>query len=636
MTFSGYPGEDAVIDGGRWITGWRDEPLGSRRCWVAHLPEVASGRWYFRQLFVNGERRPRPRVPKRGYYRVKETVPPLDLATWHYNEENLFDGTATFVCEPGDIQEWKNLHDVEVVAFHWWTEERLPIAEFDATTGTVVSSRQSMFALRDDAVRKYAEYYVDNVFEALSEPGEWYLDAPTGTLYYLPLEGEAPGTTEVFAPSVQQLLVLRGRPAERQCVEFLRFERLKFEHTDWEQPKGWHPLSDLQHSPYPKRRPGIQYAAASQAASNVMGAIAFEGARYCSIEDCRIAHVGGYAIEIGEGCKANRLVGNELTDLGAGGVKVFGSDASGRLEDRTGRTHITDNHIHEGGLIFPSAVGVLLAHSYDSNVSHNHIHGFYYSGISCGWVWRYGDSVSRNNRIEFNHIHDLGRGLLSDMGGIYTLGAQPGTVIRGNLIHDIVRRAYGGWGIYLDEGSAHILVEGNLAYDAGSEPFHQNFGRENVVRNNIFAFGGEGQVALGRSEAHTSFNFIRNIVITDGQLLFVGGSRCHLDERPFVSDVNLFWDVAGKPLVSGEGPTYRPEGVALARTYSMEQLRSLGYDRHSVEADPQCGDLEKRDFTLAPGSPAFDLGFEPLDLAVGPRPPDERRKTTPVAVNLYP
>ena len=67
---------------------------------------------------------------------------------------------------------------------------------------------------------------------------------------------------------------------------------------------------------------------------------------------------------------------------------------------------------------------MLLAHSYDSEVSHNRIHDFYYSGVSCGWVWRYGESISRNNRLEFNHIYDIGHGLLSDIGGIYTLGAR--------------------------------------------------------------------------------------------------------------------------------------------------------------------------------------------------------------------
>ena len=100
-----------------------------------------------------------------------------------------------------------------------------------------------------------------------------------------------------------------------------------------------------------------------------------------------------------------------------------------------------------------SAVGILSMHSFGNTLSHNHIYDLYYTGISCGWVWGYADSVSKNNRIEKNHIHDLGHGLLSDMGGIYTLGVQPGTVLRGNLIHDVEKANYGGWAKI---GRAHV------------------------------------------------------------------------------------------------------------------------------------------------------------------------------------
>ena len=77
--------------------------------------------------------------------------------------------------------------------------------------------------------------------------------------------------------------------------------------------------------------------------------------------------------------------------------------------------------------MYHSGIGVFARHTFGNTVAHNHIHDFYYSGISCGWVWGYSDSVSQNNRFEKNHIHSLGKGWLSDMGGIYTLGVQPGT-----------------------------------------------------------------------------------------------------------------------------------------------------------------------------------------------------------------
>ncbi len=609
ITYAAFEDEKPIIDGGVPIGGWTVETVGGVTRWVADLPDVAAGKWSFRSLFVNGQRRQRARLPKQGFYWM-QNVPGT---TW---SSALFDGSNTFQCAPGDIKPWRNLADVDVVAFHYWVEERMPIAAFDAATNTVVSSRTSIFALKDDVAERYARYIVENVFEALSEPGEWYLDRTTGKLYYIPLAGETPDTVQAFAPRCTQLLKLAGKPDEEKYVEFLRFVGLAFEHCDWQQPKG----GGEQFA-----RSDIDYAAAPQAAYNVPGAICLAGARYCAIEDCTIEHVGGYAVEIVDGSAGNRLAGNEISDMGAGGVKLNGADAAGPVLRRTGNNRVTDNHIHHGGNVFHSAVGILSVHSSGNTFSHNHIHDLYYTGISCGWVWGYAASVSHSNRIEKNHIHDIGQGLLSDMGGVYTLGVQPGTLIRGNLIHDVEKCNYGGWAVYLDEGSSHILVENNVCYATSSQGFHEHYGCENIVRNNIFAFGREGQASLSRAEGHNSFTFEQNIVIGREQPIYAAGYAGQLEKRGFRSDLNLLWDVSGS-LPRGENGQSDKNGHWIAlRTFSLDDLHALGYDRHSIVADPMCRDLAHFDFTLAADSPALALGFKPIDLSdVGPRAAGKR------------
>ena len=131
----------------------------------------------------------------------------------------------------------------------------------------------------------------------------------------------------------------------------------------------------------------------------------------------------------------------------------------------------------------------------------------------------------------------MGQGVLSDMGGIYTLGVQPGTVIRGNLIHDVTKLNYGAWCIYPDEGSSHILMENNVCYRTNANVFHQHYGRENIVRNNIFAFGAESVTRHARADPdHNAFSFERNIFITDGLPIFAGGYACMLADKNLRSD----------------------------------------------------------------------------------------------------
>ena len=612
VTYAAYPGEEPVIDGGVRVTGWRTEELNGRRVWITDLPEVAAGTWSFRQLFVNGERRRRPRLPRKGLYRMDD-VPGMPLpAGWGGG------GYTQFVAAEGDVTPFRNLGDVEVVYVHFWIEERSPITAFDPDTRTVTMARPSRSNLVGSHGTQLADYYLDNVFEALSEPGEWYLERSTGRLYYVPKPGEDPETTEVHAPRVLQFLRIVGEPRAGRFVDFVRFQGITFQHSDWR-----HPGEDegsgadlLSNASVAGNRRGA-FAACAQAAADVPGVITLEGARFCGIEDCTVRNAGWYGVYIASGCEGVRVVGNDMVDLGAGGVKINGAAAGEPACLRTHNNRITDNHIHEAGRVFHSGVGVLAMHAYGNVISHNHIHDLYYSGISCGWVWGYAENVSRDNLIEKNHIHHIGQGLLSDMGGVYLLGVQPGTVVRGNLIHDVEKAHYGGWALYTDEGSSHVVLEDNVCFSTNGDIFHQHYGRENTFRNNILAFAGDAMVAYTRIEPHVGFTFTRNIVLSASAAMFKhefgpGGRR-------ILSDLNLYWTTTGEPPTMDQGGD--PDG-----SLDIESWRALGHDLNSLVADPQFADVPARDFGIAVTSPAHRLGFRPIDVSdVGPRPRERRQ-----------
>jgi hypothetical protein len=571
IVYSSYPGEEAIISGGRRVEGWREVTIEGKELWAAEIPDVRDGKWFFRQIWVNGERRRRARHPNRGYLSVAEVPDASPQTPWN-------EGQTRIRFHEGDLKAWKTIGNAELILMTRWVESRLPIADVDEAERIVTFGKKSVF--RPDPGDLY---YVENALELLDEPGEWYLDPKSGTLYYMPLPDERMDEVEVIAPVLAQLIRMEGEPEKGRFVENLIFRKLTFAHTEW---------------PIPGDRSGF-----SQAAVGVSGAIWGEGVRNCSFEGCTLKHLGTYGIELARGCKWNRIERCRVSDLGAGGIKIGETTMRDDESEQTHDNMVSNCHIHDGGLIFHSAIGIWIGQSYNNWISHNHIHDFYYSGFSVGWTWGYGRSLARGNIIEYNHVHHIGvrsngdGPILSDMGGIYTLGIQPGTVIRHNIFHDIAGFRYGGWGIYFDEGSTHIVAENNLVYRTTHGGFHQHYGRENVVRNNILALARDHQIQRSRPEEHQSFTFERNIVYWRSGALVAG----NLSNLHFTFNRNLYWHEGGDEIQIGN--------------MSWDEWRERGMDVNSIIADPRFVDPKRDDFRLRTDSPAFKLGFVPFDIS---------------------
>lgn len=602
VTYRGDGQGPALLSGGVAVTGWKKHRNG---IWVATLPQVQAGEWWFRQLYVNGQLRGRARTPNRGVLEVKATT---DTTTSLRSYQVPSD---SFEYAPGDVDPtWKHPENGEAIIYHYWTDTHLPVKAIDPRRNVISFGYSSGKVFRDGFEGDLARYVIENIYETLDQPGEWVLEQATGKLFYMPMPGEDMATAEVIAPRTEKLISVEGDPLGGRFVEHLGFRDLTLAYSNFDLPWG-----DSNND---------------QGSATVGACVDLRGARDCSFESCSLRNLGTFGFELFEGCTANRFRYNTLEGLAAGGFRLRGAVAGGNPALRTGDNDISDNTIAHYGLTYPSAVGILVMHSDRNTITHNLIHHGDYTGISVGWSWGYLRSAARGNLIEKNLIHDIGyNNLLSDMGGIYTLGLSPGTTVRGNLVHDVNANRYGGWGIYADEGSTSILIENNIVYHTKFGTFNIHYAKDLVVRNNIFALGRLQQFSRSKREPHTTAYFEGNILYwTQGRLMV---DEYEWKDRPypmhtspygpprdtsttFVSDWNLFYN------------PNQPKAAADFSGRSWEQWNGEGKDIHSVYADPMFVDAARFDFRLRPDSPALKLGFRPIDTSdVGPRP---RPKTT--------
>jgi hypothetical protein len=450
VTYRARPSGRVVFSGGSRIRNWKAETSGR---WVADVPRVKEGRWYPRQLFVNGERRVRARMPSKGFLRGLQT-----------------DDALRVVFPPDTLRAWSHPEDIELITLVEWTPSRVRLGTVDVPNQTVRFGSK-VFQFFDSGelqhIRKNLSnfpFYFENASEFLDSPGEWFLDRHTGRLSYLPKSGERIDAFDAEMPRLEQLLVVRGT-ADRP-VRGLRFCDLIFQLTGWALPQAGFLPDQCGFFDTDNTRKGLPVPAS---------AIDFQYATGCELQNCRVAGADGIGIRLREGCSSNTVTDCLVEDIGANGVSLGLFDAADSDGDLLAANVVRNCTIRRCGLDYAGCVGIWVGIARDTAIANNEISEIPYTGISCGWSWDRREVGCRNNRIERNHIHHVVR-LLADAGGIYTLGDQTGGVIRGNYIHDIKRSSGVAMvnGIFFDNGSRGWRVEDNVIHDVTDGAIRHN------------------------------------------------------------------------------------------------------------------------------------------------------------------
>jgi hypothetical protein len=604
VVYRNFPGESPVFTGGVRVQNWTNV-VGNK--WTTTLPAATQN---FENLFYNGERRLRPRLG--GYlgqfYRIDKpvtlpagdetkpgneycSIPTDDTKT----EYECFDRFHYMDGDPiGNLTQ--NLGDIEILNFQQFNTSKLRVSSIDTKKQIVYLTGPTTFSRANytqDGFQKGRRYLVENVAEALTEPGQWFLDHTvpgSWTLTYLAKPGENPNIANVVIPQTTPPLVRTYK------LHHVTFQGLTFAYDNYTLPPTGHPGRELE--------------------IDITPMLSFQNSQYITFDSGTLEHVSGAGLEIisclpadesksppfnapPTWCKdvdtsavtSDNVVRNSrFYDIGALGMRIGDPWVPEETDANIPQMTTVENNVVEGyGRIIPAAFGIGQGMGHDNLYTHNDVYDGYHCAIS---ISQQSGSAppnpdggnpligNGNNTISFNHVYNLLQGIMDDGGSIRIEAGNAnftadGNKILNNRIHDVSDASsfytpnggYGGNGIYLDNSTGKVDVENNLVYRVSDTAVYSPHGpaREheaNIVNNNILAFARQAMIGVnfpykdGETVPNKAFTISNNIMLFDrnresaGQSFYVQGQctdiktlASYKDYQKFMG--NLYWRTDG-------------------------------------------------------------------------------------------
>ena len=498
-------GAHPVISGGVAVTGWKrgcnhpaiPEKL-KQKIWSAEAPLIGNRRVETRQMWVNGHK-----VQRAAQFPDGELERMIDFNP----EEQTITIPVSQSVNPNRLQ---NAGQLEMIVHQRWAIAILRVKSIDVKDGQAVVRFHEPESHLEFAhpwpqpviggEKGNSSFCLINALELLDQPGEWFQEYPSGTIYYYPQASENMETAEVIIPALETLVTIDGTLS--RPVKHIQFNGITFAHTSWMRPsfqghvtlQGGFPLLDA----YKLQEPGLPEKAELENQAWIIRpetAIRVRGAEHIDFKHCTFRHLSSTGLDYEWAVTASSVEDCQFTDIG-GTALLVGAFPDGGFEThipfipadvRELCSHITirNNFISNVTNEDWGCVGIGAGYVRNMDVSHNEVCHLNYSGICVGWGWTSLESGMCNNRIEANYVHHFARRLY-DAGGLYTLSNQPGSVMRNNRIEHLIEAPYAtndrAFYIYLDEATDGYTMENNWC---STERFDSNRpGKKNVWKNN--------------------------------------------------------------------------------------------------------------------------------------------------------